>query len=306
MCVKLFLLLSFLFHSLHRIYGVEEFLALQQWVNSLDSRQKVEDFVHSNAAFAREVVVIFAEEGQQKQAYLGHEKYPLVQGLERVNKNRKDHQLMLVFNSVADFKDSVHALTLIQHKWIWLNFPIQSGPGSNQTPLNLVEFTDSEVRLMRSFQVSFGFTVADKNFGSGEYTKLELEELANKTDVWFSRLAYRSNFIVEISMHILLNTTDHARAMRPFYDRTMFISFVTTSRYEDFNMEHKGPMKALAKILGKERLYMNIPENQRLLLNPVSWFTSGLSSGWINRPPKGILIIGIVCIISKLISRDYK
>lgn len=260
-----------------RSFGiVHEFPAMEVWVNALDSVDQVESFLHSKAAFGRQVVTILEEEGQQKQPTLGGT-YPLIQGLERIFKTRRDHQIMLVFNNPIDFKESVKSLTLMRHKWIWLYFPIARGPYSDHTPINLNEFSGDELELMQDFQLSFGFT-ADHFFGRGEYLHKPIELLANLTDVWYTRLGYTSNFIVELSMHILLNSSDSARVWRPLLDRTMFVCLATTSRDEKLVVRQKGTMRALAVMLGKDRLYLNVPENVRLLLNPPAWFNKSDSS----------------------------
>lgn len=255
---------------------VHKFPGMEVWVNALDSVEKVESFLHSKAAFGRQVVTILEEEGQQKQPTLGGT-YPLIQGLERIFKTRRDHQLMLVFNNPMDFKESVKSLTLMRHKWIWLYFPIARGPFSDATPINLNEFSKAELELMRDFQLAFGFTT-DKFFGRGEYLHKPIEHLASLTDVWYTRLEYTTNFIVELSMHILLNSSDSARVWRPLLDRTMYISLATTSRDEQLVVRHKGTMRALAVMLGKDRLYLNVPDNVRLLLNPPAWFNQSDTS----------------------------
>lgn len=253
--------------------------AMEKWDNSLDSLGKVEKFLHSNAAFGREVVTIVEEEGQPKQPTLGG-KYPLIQGLERILKNRKDHQVMLVFNTARDYKESVKSLTLMRHKWIWLNFPIEQGPQDRKKPIAIQDFNAKELDLMKDFQLAFGFT-SDPYFGRGEYLHEHVRRLANATDTWYTRLGYSTDFIVELSLHIFLNSSDNARVWQPLLDRTMFISFCSTNRDEKLVVRQKGTMGALAKMLGKERMYLNIPDNVHLLLNPQDWFgeTKGGGTG---------------------------
>lgn len=261
--------------TLHGI--IHDFPARENWVNSVDSVEKLELFVHSTTAFAREVVTIVQEEGQQKQPCLGG-KYPLIQGLHRLELLRKDHQIMLVFNTPGDYKDSVKSLTTMRHKWIWLFFPIEQGPFNEAQPIAMNEFSAEELRLMQHFQLAFGFT-SDKQFGRGEYLRNRMDSLAGKTDLWYTKLQYGTNFIVELSMHVLLNTSDHARVLRPFLDRTMFISLVTSSRDEKLILRHKGEMKALARMLGRQRVYLNIPDKLKALLNPEKWFGESESRG---------------------------
>lgn len=249
----------------------------ETWVNSLDSREKVETFVKSKAAFGREQVVIHVEDGKANEPCLGYKHYPLIQGLERIKKNRIDHQVMLVFKRVSDYQESMNLLILMQHDWIWLHFAIEQGPFDNGVAVNLTDFSTEELKLMTSFQLAFGFTT-DTEFGKGEYLREKMEAIAKKTDQWYTRLEYRDNFIVELSMHVLLNTTDKLLVLTPFTKRTMYVCFATTKRQEPFAGKFKGVMQSVARKLGGDRVYLNIPDTLRTQLNVTNWFpveTSG-------------------------------
>lgn len=279
---KLFILLYLLTHNLFpdHVKCIEyEFPALEKWTNRLESVEDVENFVRSSSAFGREVVKIYQDESQNTpEPCLGTKRYNLGFALERIHKSRVDHQLMLVFHSFRDYRDSMHTLSLKQHNWIWLFFPIEQGPNDISDPVSLNEFSNADLEHMRPFQMAFGFT-SDLDFGHGEYQLRRMESLANKTDQWYTRLEYRTNFIVELSMAVTLNTTDKVRILEPLLQKTMFISFVATNKYESFIIKEKGSMHALAKMFEKDRVFLNVPENVRLFLNPVAWFPESFSLG---------------------------
>lgn len=273
---KFSILLLVTFAHLHNAY---DFPALEKWTNKLESRADVELFVKSSSAFGREFVVIVQGEGPEyPMACLGTRQYPLIEALERIEQNRVDHQLFLVFKSQHDFEHSVSTLVLKQHNWMWLYFPIEQGPYDDQKPVSLSDFSDEELQHMRPYQLAFGLTT-DADFGKGEFLRPKIQSLANKLDQWYTRLAYRTDFIVELSLQVLLNSSDSIQVLTPFKERTMLVSLVATNKYEKLIIRQKGQLSALAKLLGKERVFLNIPEDLKEKLNPAIWFPNSTSLG---------------------------
>lgn len=296
---KLFILLYFLFPDQLQCIDYN-FPALEKWTNRLESVEDVENFVRSTSAFGREVVTIYQDESQNTpEPCLGTKRYNLGFALERIHKSRIDHQLMLVFKSHRDYQESMHTLSLMRHNWIWLYFPIEQGPNDASDPVSLIEFAPGDLEHMRPYQMAFGLT-ADADFGQGEYRLPMMESLANKTDQWYTRLEYRTNFIVELSMAVTLNTTDMVRILEPLLQKTMFISFVATNKFEKLIIKEKGTMHALAKMFEKDRVFLNVPEHVRLFLNPVGWFPESVSLGVTHKSVVGrgggLFLILLICV----------
>lgn len=262
---------------------VYDFPALEKWTNSLDNDEKLTAFLASKNAFARERVFAHQEEGQQKEACLGSTEHKLIHALQRFKSSRKSHQIMLVFEKPNEFREAFSVLTLMQHKWIWLHFPIVQGPYDDLVPVALNEFNEKELALMRSFQLSFGFTATARDFGSGEYLKEQMLSLADRSDEWFNKLEIQTSFMMEIGMHVLLNTSDMVRVMEPLFQREVFICYATTMKHKDFVLSHMGYMDSLGKLTMKGKLFLNVPAEVFKQLNPQNWFPDDGSSGTMLR-----------------------
>lgn len=252
--------------------------ALIKWNNSLDTAAKLKLFLDSSALFGREQVTIHQGTDGKPRAYLGVAgDLELVQALYKVGKARKDHQVMLVFNSPDDFKDAFNDLTLNNHNWIWYNFPIEKGPNNDDRPVDYDDFYKIHTNNMRQHPLAFGFT-SSQNFGKGAYTLTQMQGLVNKTDLWYSKLGYSGQFMVEIGMHVLLNTTGHSMVMEPVTSSLMSVCFATVEPFQDFIVGKKGEIRAIARFYEKKRIFMNIPETLRNLLAPANWWGNSTSS----------------------------
>lgn len=275
---KISILLLFTFAHLpnHHAY---DFPALEKWTNKLESREDVELFVKSSSAFGREFVVIVQGEGPEyPMACLGTKNYPLIEALERIDKNRRDHQVFLIFKSRREYEGSLNALALKQHNWIWLYFPIEQGPNDDQKPVVLSDFTNEELQKMHPYQMAFGLTT-DADFGKGEFLRRKMQDLCEKIDEWYTRLEYRTDFIVELSLNVLLNSSDSIQVLTPIKERTMMVSLVATNKYQKQIIKNKGILSALARLLTKERVFLNIPEDLKEKLNPTKWYPNSTSLG---------------------------
>lgn len=278
----LFLLLPFSPFSLPS----DDFPALFEWTNSLSDEQQVKTFLQSPHDFAREVVSIRTDQSESTpHAYLGlSATYQLSFGLNLIKQGtRGDRQVMLEFRSLSDYRDALGTLQLFNETWLWFFFPIVKGPNNDREPFKLEELLldgkkQAMIENLQTQRLAFGFTT-DKNYGSGEYLREKMEALANAMDEWYTKIGCRDSFMMELSLHVLLNTNDHARVIRPFLDRTVMVNFVTpNSNHDKMIVQRKGNLKALARMFGKKRVYLNVPRQLRDRLDLNSWFGNSTSA----------------------------
>lgn len=254
--------------------------ALEKWVNSLDSEQKIESFASSNAVFGREIVTTYEVAGKTATSNLGgNGPYPLMKGFRHLQQSRRNHQLMLVFNTVQDYRQAQDALTKMNSiNWMWLFFPIVQGPSSEQKPFSLDELTESEVETAKEFKLAFGFT-SDSDWGEGSYLYQHFEMMGTMIDDWITQLEYTGNVMVELSMHSVLNNSNIVRAMAPILKRKSYVCMATTDKYSPLVLKRRAMMETLAKKITKPRLFLNIPENLRMQINPLGWYIVDTSNG---------------------------
>lgn len=257
----------------HLDSSIFDFPALVQWQNSLDSLEKVQQYLGSNALFAREVVTTRKDDNGHTLAYLGSGELRLVHALNILRKSRKDHQVMLIFSASLNFTVAYPELTINSDDWLWYYFPIEQGPNNQDTPVSISDFDDTHTKNIAGHPLAFGFT-SDRNFGRGEYLRETMEKLIKITDDWYTKLNYHGQFMVELSLLVVANTSGPTRVLKELIHREMYVNFATLAKHKDVDLivRQRGMIQALSNQLGRSRVFLNIPEDLRTILNPSSWW----------------------------------
>lgn len=255
--------------------SIYDFPAFVQWQNSLNSVEKVQQYLGSNALFAREVVTSRQDDNGHTLAYLGFGELRLVHALNILRKSRKDHQVMLIFTAPLIFATACPELTINSDDWLWYYFPIEQGPNNKDTPVSISDFDETHTKNMAGHPLAFGFT-SDRNFGRGEYLRETMELLIKKTDDWYTKLNYHGQFMVELSLLIVANTSGPTRVLKELIHREMYVNFATLAKHKDVDLivRQRGMIQALSNQLGRNRVFLNIPEDLRTMLNPGSWWAN--------------------------------
>lgn len=208
--------------------------------------------------------------------------------------SRRDHKIVLVYDTAPHFILPFAEMKNNTDTWVWYYFPLWSGPNNNIPPLMMDDFNIEDLVGMQEHPPAFGFT-SDANFGRGQYFKNDTLWLANAMDAWYSTLNYTTKFkyMCELSLHILLNSTNPVQVLSPIVNGPMDVVFATVERYEEMILQKRNLIHKLAISFEKHRVYLNIPNSLRNRLNPELW--------WDTSPSNAISLQGQLILFAPLL-----
>lgn len=247
-----------------------------RWVNSLNNGDQIKNFLNGNAKFAREYVNICDDNGKPV-PYLGAGcKQKLTQALYRLNasKQRRDRQLMLIFESTSDYIQSIQVMDKNRADWIWIFFNVYCAAGATKSCIDINNFKPEHLLTMSKHSFAFG-SASDRSFGgNAAYEQRELSLLASYANAWNDTVVrLNGDFMIEVSMHRLLESKAPEESMKYWANNyTMKVCFATVKEFAKDVAKKKDLMKAVATLFEKKRVYFNIPDSLRKELQPAGWW----------------------------------
>lgn len=281
-----------------------------RWINSLSNGDQIKNFLDGNAKFAREYVKICQDNGKVVPYLGGGCKQKLTQALYRLNasKQRRDRQLMLIFESTSDYIQSIEVMNKNRADWIWIFFNVFCGAGATKSCIDINNFKPEHLLTMSKHTFAFG-SVSDRGFGGkGVYESRELSLLANYAHAWNDTVArLNGDFMIEVSMHRLLESEAPDESMTYWANNySMKVCFATVKDFAKDVVKRKELMKSLATLFEKKRVYFNIPDSLRKELQPAGWWgdrdDSDDAAGSLKKPftPSFLFSLGIYVLLNRL------